>query len=300
MAFVPVLPLSTEHTWSSAKRLLDPIYPHRLSHTHTFNDSQRAPRTGLSRLIRCHAQPAMEGQNHRVPDNVSVILLAGGTGKRMKADRPKQLLPLRGKTVVEHSIRLFAQIPQVSQLVIVLSSEFRPEVQPLTEGLPCAVTFADPGVERQDSVYNGLALVPNSTSLACVHDAARPLVTKEEVLNVLSDAALHGAAVLGVPSKATIKESADGGFVLRTIPRHRLWEIHTPQVIKPNLLRKGFEKVRREQLAVTDDVSIVEHLGEPVKITEGFYTNIKITTPEDMTIAESILADRDCVTAPVL
>lgn len=212
----------------------------------------------------------------------------------MKTDKPKQLLPLRGKSVVEHSIQLFGQMPQVSQLVIVLSSEFRPQVQQLTEGLPCTVTFADPGVERQDSVYNGLAHVPSSASLVCIHDAARPLVTKDEVHEVLSDAFLHGAAVLGVPSKATIKESADGAFVLRTIPRHRLWEIQTPQVIKPDLLREGFEKVQREQLAVTDDVSIIEHLGKPVKITEGLYTNIKLTTPEDMSIAESILADRNC------
>lgn len=300
MAFVPVLPLSPGNICSSAKCKSISMHRRRISHAPiSCNDAQPTSlRTLLSASARSNEQQSTEWQD-QVPDKVSVILLAGGKGKRMKADIPKQLLPLQGKSVVEHSICLFGQMPQVSQLVIVLSSEFRPEVQPLTENLPCAVTFAEPGEERQDSVYNGLAHIPSSASLACIHDAARPLVTKEEILKVLSDAAVHGAAVLGVPSKATIKESADGAFVLRTIPRQRLWEIHTPQVIKPDLLREGFEKVQREKLAVTDDVSIIEHLGKPVKITEGFYTNIKLTTPEDMTIAESILTDRNHVSASV-
>lgn len=226
------------------------------------------------------------------PNNVAVILLAGGSGSRMKADRPKQFLELRGRTILEHSIELFGRLPEVKLLVIVLAAEYRSQFDSLLKNLPCRVQFADPGVERQDSVFNGLAFVSNSMSLACVHDSARPLVTTQSIRNVLRDASLHGAAVLGVPSKATIKESADGQFVLRTIPRQRLWEIQTPQVIKPDLLRRGFEKVVANDLAVTDDVSIVEHLGEPVKITIGEYTNIKITTPEDMTIAESILEKR--------
>lgn len=90
--------------------------------------------------------------------------------------------------------------------------------------------FADPGKERQDSVFNGLKTIPDNASLVCVHDAARPLVSHEEIYNVIRDADEHGAAVLAVPMKATVKESADGKFVLQTIDRSRLWEIHTPQV----------------------------------------------------------------------
>jgi 2-C-methyl-D-erythritol 4-phosphate cytidylyltransferase len=109
---------------------------------------------------------------------------------------------------------------------------------------------------------------------------------------VVRDAKEHGAAVLGVPCKATIKESEDGAFVLRTIPRARLWEVHTPQVVQIDVLLRGFAKVEEENLEVTDDVSIVEALGEPVKLTLGEYTNLKITTPEDMDVAEAILQDR--------
>lgn len=209
----------------------------------------------------------------------------------MKADRPKQFLQLAGMTIVEHSIHRFGAMPEVKQIVLVLDRLYRSDFEKYEGSLSCDFVFADPGKERQDSVYNGLCMLPETASLACVHDSARPLVSVQNIRAVLRDAAEHGAAVLGVPSKATIKESEDGEFVLRTIPRSRLWEIQTPQVVKPTLLLRGFEKVRRERLAVTDDVSIVEQLGEPVKITMGEYTNIKLTTPEDMNIAESILQE---------
>lgn len=225
--------------------------------------------------------------------NVSVLLLAGGVGSRMKSEQPKQFLRLRDRTVVEHSLRLFLSMPEVGEVVLVVAPEYKERFSAYERARDRPrLLYASPGEDRQDSVYNGLCQVGQDASLICVHDAARPLVTPQCVRNVFGDAMRHGAAVLGVPSKATIKESADGEFVLRTIPRDRLWEIQTPQVIRPHLLRSGFEKVMKENLAVTDDVSIVELLGLPVKITKGEYTNIKLTTPEDMNIAESILRDR--------
>lgn len=108
---------------------------------------------------------------------------------------------------------------------------------------------------------------------------------------MLRDAAEHGAAVLGVPSKATIKEGKPDGFVLRTLDRSCLWEIHTPQVATPALFFRGFDFVASHKLAVTDDVSVVEALGEPVKLTLGRYTNLKVTTPEDMGLAERLLSE---------
>jgi 2-C-methyl-D-erythritol 4-phosphate cytidylyltransferase len=233
------------------------------------------------------------------PRDVTVLLLAGGVGSRMKADRPKQFLSLAGRTVLEHSIELFCAMPEVMRVVVVVDEAFRGEVSatavPLAKAGGCDLSFADPGLERQDSVRSGLRCAMESgqtPNLVCVHDSARPLVTAECVRSVLLDARQYGAAVLGVQSKATIKESEDGQFVLRTIERSRLWEIQTPQVVRPEVLQRGFEKVLKEGLAVTDDGSIVEHLGEPVKITVGEYTNIKITTPEDLDIALSILSRR--------
>ncbi len=198
----------------------------------------------------------------------------------------------------------------ISNIVIVLDESYRDEYDHLLKE-DSRITWADPGQERQDSVFNGLNKIPDDCSLVAVHDSARPLVTPLEVMNVLKDAKQYGASVLGVPMKATVKESEDGKFVLRTITRSRLWEIHTPQVSTKALFLKGFlftsllnsfdysitlligfDKVKRENLEVTDDVSVIEALGLPVKLTLGEYTNIKLTTPDDLQIAEQVLRER--------
>lgn len=181
-------------------------------------------------------------------------------------------------------------------VVLVLDPKYQPEYQPIVDKYEGRLVFANPGEERQGSVENGLNKLAEIAGDTCqyvaVHDSARPLVTIKEVCDVVKDAKEYGAAVLGVPCKATIKESEDGTLVLRTIERSRLWEVHTPQVVKIETLLRGFAKVEAENLEVTDDVSIVEALGEPVKLSLGEYTNLKITTPEDMDVAEAILEDR--------
>jgi len=181
-------------------------------------------------------------------------------------------------------------------VVLVMDPKYQPEYQAIVDRYPGRLEFANPGEERQGSVENGLNKLVEMSKGRCqfvaVHDSARPLVTIEEICSVVKDAKEHGAAVLGVPCKATIKESEDGSFVQRTIERSRLWEVHTPQVIRIENLLKGFKKVAEENLEVTDDVSVIEQLGEPVKLTRGEYTNLKITTPEDMDVAEAILEER--------
>lgn len=141
-------------------------------------------------------------------------------------------------------------------------------------------------------MFNGFSQTLPDASVVCIHDSARPLVSQTAVLAALRDGVTHGAAVLGVPMKATVKESQDGEFVLRTINRSRLWEIQTPQVIKPKILADAFAFVKEKGLEVTDDVSMVEEIGLPVKLTMGEYTNIKLTTPEDLGVAEGFLKER--------
>uniref|UniRef100_A0A7S2XKF1 2-C-methyl-D-erythritol 4-phosphate cytidylyltransferase, chloroplastic n=1 Tax=Attheya septentrionalis TaxID=420275 RepID=A0A7S2XKF1_9STRA len=238
--------------------------------------------------------------------DVGFVLLAGGTGSRMKASMPKQFLTLRESPVLHHSLHLFLErLPEYlkqegkegpAMVVLVMDPMYQPDYQPIVDKYKGRLAFANPGKERQGSVENGLAklveLAGSSCEYVAVHDSARPLVTIDEICGVVADAKEYGAAVLGVPCKATIKESIDGVLVSRTIPRSTLWEVHTPQVIKIPTLLRGFAKVEAEQLEVTDDVSIVEALGEPVKLTLGEYTNLKITTPEDMDVANAILEER--------
>jgi 2-C-methyl-D-erythritol 4-phosphate cytidylyltransferase len=267
-------------------------------------------KTSVSIQPQALAADSSEGEN-KAPamSDVGFVILAGGTGSRMKANMPKQFLQLRGMPVLHHSLALFLdRLPEYCKtqgvsapehVVLVMDPSYQPEYQAFIDRYPEGrLSFANPGVERQGSVENGLnKLVEVSggkCEFAAIHDSARPLVTIEEVCNVVSDAKEHGAAVLGVPCKATIKESGDGAFVLRTIPRARLWEVHTPQVVKIDTLLRGFKKVAEENLEVTDDASIVEALGDPVKLTRGEYTNLKITTPEDMDVATAILEDRAC------
>lgn len=221
--------------------------------------------------------------------SVSVILLAGGKGKRMGVSMPKQYLPLLGLPIALYSFYTFSEMSQVKEIVVVCDPSYQDVFEDASEEIKIDLKFALPGRERQDSVFNGLQEIDGNSELVCVHDSARPLVSALDIEKVLKDGWLYGAAVLGVPVKATIKEASRESFVVKTLDRRTLWEMQTPQVMKPELLRKGFDLVNRNHLEVTDDVSIVEHLKHPVYITEGSYTNIKVTTPDDLLLAERIL-----------
>ncbi|KAG7976790.1 hypothetical protein I3843_06G167700 [Carya illinoinensis] len=252
-------------------------------------------RSGRSRMTPyCAENSDKEKSTIVMEKSVSVILLAGGKGKRMGASMPKQYLPLLGQPIALYSLYTFSQLIQVKEIIVVCDPSYK-DIFEGTKGKLCVeVKFALPGKERQDSVYSGLQAVDSSSELVCIHDSARPLVSTGDIEKVLKDGWLNGAAVLGVPVKATIKEANSQSFVVRTLDRKTLWEMQTPQVIKPDLLKKGFELVNRGGLEVTDDVSIVEHLKHPVYITEGSYTNIKtvlqVTTPDDLLLAERIMS----------
>ena len=225
-------------------------------------------------------------------EKCSFVLLAGGSGSRMKADRPKQFLDLLGKPVLQWDLELLLSIDGIERVVLVIAEEFRDLDFLKKYTADERLVFASPGKERQNSVENGLAGIPEDCTLVAIHDAARPLVTLDSIDKCFADASKHDAAVLAVPCKPTIKESNDGEFVLRTLDRSKLWDIQTPQILRPQMLRDGFVNANQKDLAVTDDVSVVELMGKPVKLTVGEYTNLKLTTPEDMIIAETILRDR--------
>ncbi|GAB5363711.1 hypothetical protein AAMO2058_000907300 [Amorphochlora amoebiformis] len=210
----------------------------------------------------------------QIPEgSVSAIILAGGVGKRMGAPIPKQYIELEGQPIATHSFNMFARMPEVGELVVVCLEEwqhvFEEAYNILPEMYQKPIKWARPGAERQDSVYNGFEAAQEGAQLVAIHDSARPLIIEDDARNCMKDGLADGAAVLGVPVKPTIKEVNDDGTVKQTLQRSRLWEVQTPQCIQPDLLREGFKAVRANNLEVTDDVSIIEALGKPVRITKG-------------------------------
>jgi 2-C-methyl-D-erythritol 4-phosphate cytidylyltransferase len=137
-----------------------------------------------------------------------------------------------------------------------------------------------------------MQLVSSTAPFVCIHDAARPFISYELVKNVMEEAWMHGAASAAVPIKFTIKEAGRDNFVTHTPERSRIWEVQTPQVIKQEWLQEGFKIAKENNITVTDDVSLVELLSYPVKLVEGTHSNLKITTPEDMLLAEQLYKTR--------
>lgn len=211
---------------------------------------------------------------------VCVILVAGGSGSRMKLATPKQYLCFQGKPLARHSFDLFQTMPEMCEIVVVCAEEYRHLFS--QDDSPVTVTYAQPGLRRQDSVYHGFQAICSNPSLVCIHDAARPFITDALVRRTLLAANEYGAATAAMPVRFTVKESDAGQLVKHTPERSKIWEIQTPQVIQPHLLKEGFHLATKNNLTVSDDVSLVELLQKPVKLVEGCYSNIKITTPEDL------------------
>lgn len=214
---------------------------------------------------------------------IAAVLLSGGVGSRFGNDTPKQYLSLSGKPIALHSYELLAMSALFNEVVVVCDASYQELFKESSAPL-----FAEPGKRRQDSLFNALQLISKETTHILVHDAARPFVSPEMVKKVVDEGVATGAATLAVPVKATIKEANAEGIVIRTPDRSCLFEIQTPQVVRFDLLMKGFAKAHQEGLTVTDDVSLAELVGHMVKLVKGSFANLKITTKEDLDLAEKL------------
>ncbi len=217
---------------------------------------------------------------------VGAVIAAGGSSQRM-GDMDKLFALLGGKPVLARVIDVFQRCDSIDQIIVVLSE------QNLEQGRRLVVEHSWSkvtdvclgGRRRQDSVGNGLSRL-NDCNWVVIHDGARPLVTVDLIDRGLEAAIETGAAIAAVPVTDTIKVAGDDGFVQGTPPRHNLWAVQTPQVFRFDIIAEAYRQAKYE---VTDDARLVEQLGHKVKLYMGSYDNIKVTTPEDLALAEILL-----------
>ncbi|AZR74691.1 2-C-methyl-D-erythritol 4-phosphate cytidylyltransferase [Anoxybacter fermentans] len=226
---------------------------------------------------------------------VSAIIAAAGRGRRMGGKQNKQFLRLGNDMILNLTLQQLDQIEEIKELIVVVGAS---EVKFCLEEIFAKGNFQTPyrviagGKERQDSVRAGLAVLSHTTDYVLIHDGARPLITKELIKNALKTAKEKGTAVLAVPVKDTIKVVDQEGYVKSTPERATLRAVQTPQIFRKDLICAAYEKAEQTGFYGTDDASLVEAMGVPVFLVEGSYENIKITTPEDLLLAEEILRRR--------
>jgi 2-C-methyl-D-erythritol 4-phosphate cytidylyltransferase len=220
----------------------------------------------------------------------AIIVLAAGRGERLGGELPKAFVPLCGRTLIERSLRTAAEAICVDLVQPVLARVDFDRYAELDLGsVPKLAAPVPGGVERQDSVAAGVAALPTDIEVVGVHDAARCMVSVDEIERVMARAEQEGAALLATPARDTIKRVRDGR-VVETPARAECWVAQTPQAFRVELLREALEKARADGILGTDDAQLVERLGVPVHIVEGSARNLKITLPEDLSTAASWLA----------
>jgi 2-C-methyl-D-erythritol 4-phosphate cytidylyltransferase len=211
---------------------------------------------------------------------LAAIVLAGGRAQRMGLKLPKQFLPLAGKKVIDYSLELFCQHPQISEVIVVCPLGYASMIQ----DYPVKIALA--GSRRQDSVYSGFQ--SSAADAFIIHDAARPFITPAAIDQLIEVGLKAHAATLAAPVSSTIKQAL-GGQVIQTVDRSHLFESLTPQYLTRELLEKGFNHVNAMNLTVTDDVHLAELIGHPVELVMHTGCKLKITYPEDLKLAEALL-----------
>lgn len=226
------------------------------------------------------------------------IVLAGGSGSRMKSSVKKQYLMMQGRPVLCHSLEVFQMCSRIDEIVLVCG---KGEIEQCRENIVEAYGFSkvkhivEGGKERYHSVHEGLKVI-SDCKYVLIHDGARPFVDEAILNRVLNELPKCHACVVGMPVKDTIKLSNEQGYVDCTLPRERLWMIQTPQSFDYDLIRNAYDQLAQQEspaVKITDDAMVAEYiLNTQVKLVEGSYDNIKITTPEDLLLAELILNSR--------
>ena len=224
-----------------------------------------------------------------------VVIVAAGTGSRMNMGINKQFIKLEGKEIIAYTIEKFYNNSNIEDIVVVVKEDesefFKKEI--LDKYNFKNVKIAYGGKERQDSVYNGLKLLDEKCDVVLIHDGARPFVSDKIIDKSIEEAKEHKAIVVGVPVKDTIKVIDNDKNIVDTPNRSVLWAVQTPQTFDYNILIDAYKDAFKNKFYGTDDAMLVERIGYKVKMLEGSYNYIKITTQEDLNIGSQILRVQD-------
>lgn len=224
-----------------------------------------------------------------------VVIVAAGTGSRMKMGINKQFIKLKEKEIIAYTIEKFYSHKNIDEIVVVVKEEeagfFKKEILDKYNFENIKIAFG--GKERQDSVYNGLKTLGKECEIVLIHDGARPFISEKLIDNCIEEAKNYNAVVVGVPVKDTIKVINEDNDIVATPERSKLWAVQTPQTFNYDILVKSYEDAFKNDFYGTDDAMLVERIGYKVKMIEGSYNNIKITTQEDLNIGAQILKVQD-------
>ncbi|MBA4397574.1 MAG: bifunctional 2-C-methyl-D-erythritol 4-phosphate cytidylyltransferase/2-C-methyl-D-erythritol 2,4-cyclodiphosphate synthase [Syntrophus sp. (in: bacteria)] len=220
------------------------------------------------------------------------IIPAGGSGKRMRGSLSKQYLSLEGKPILAHTLNVFEHSPDIDEIVLVTpGTDMQMVRQMIIE--PYRISKVSHvlagGEQRQDSVGNGLAVIGNDVEIVLIHDAVRPFVSTDLIRRTVLEAGKYGAVTVGTPVKDTVKKVDQNGGVLKTLDRRPLWLTQTPQAFQRSVIQEAYRRAQENRFYGTDDASLVERMGFRVKMLAAFDQNIKITTPEDLLLAEFLI-----------
>ena len=221
----------------------------------------------------------------------AAIIVAAGKGTRMGPNVDKLFLEVAGRPVVAHTWKRFDDADCINEIILVvrdgLQSAFAELAQQCGFTKPHRIVLG--GQERQDSVWNGVEALGNSTEIVAIQDGARPCTSLAVIEATIVAARETGAAVAAMPVTDTVKESHDGRFAERTIDRSKLWAVQTPQTFRVEVIRRALSEVRRRGQRVTDDTAACELIGQPVRLVSCIAPNPKVTVPADLTYVELLL-----------
>ena len=223
----------------------------------------------------------------------TAVIVAAGKGRRMGTEISKQFLPLCGKEILAHTVEKFEKAACIRDIILVTGEDALQDVRQMAQeyGWKKIISVTEGGRERQDSVFLGLQQVPQDTEIVLIHDGVRPFVTEEILERSIAAAKETGGCVAGVPAKDTIKVCDAEGFAIATPDRSTLRQIQTPQTFRRKEILAAYEKAKADGFLGTDDASVAEYSGYPVRVIMGSYRNIKITTKEDLLIGAAFLKE---------